>query len=109
MKSLATYVDCCQQMATYITEQSTSSTKLDMEWIDNDKPLHTKSGIDVKIDSIDMKEIPNQLHGTAYYSSGPIEGWVWDETGKCLQAKDEKGNPFRPGDEETLLKKVKES
>lgn len=89
-------------------EQSTSSTKLDMEWIDNDKPVHTKSGIDVKIDSVDMKEIPNQLHGTAYYSSGPIEGWVWDETGKCLQAKDEKGNPFRPGDEETLIKKMLE-
>lgn len=93
----------------YILEQFTSFVKLDMEWIDNDKPVHTKSGIDVKIDSVDMKEIPNQLHGTAYYSSGPIDGWVWDETGKCLQCKDEKGNPFRPGDEEMLLKKIIEN
>lgn len=97
-----------KSLTQYIYEQSTPSTKLDMEWIDNDKPVHTKSGIDVKIDSVDMKEIPNQLHGTAYYSSGPIEGWVWDETGKCLQAKDEKGNPFRPSDEETLVKKMLE-
>lgn len=104
MKSLTQYI--AEHISVY--EQSTSSIKLDMEWIDNDKPVHTKSGIDVKIDSVDMKEIPNQIHGTAYYSSGPIEGWIWDETGRCLQAKDEKGNPFRPGDEETLVKKMLE-
>ena len=95
-----------KELSQYISESIPSSMKLDMEWIDNEKPVHTKSGIDVKIDSIDMKEIPNQLHGTAFYASGPVEGWVWDETGKCLQAKDEKGNPFRPGEDETLTKKI---
>lgn len=77
-----------------------------MEWIDNDKPVILKSGIEVRINEVDLKEIPNQLHGTVYFDKGPIEGWAWDETGKCLQCKDEKGNPYRPGEEETLIKKL---
>ena len=29
--------------------------KLDMDWINNDKPVITKSGYEVKIDSVDYK------------------------------------------------------
>lgn len=41
--------------------------KLDMDWINNDKPVITKSGYEVKIDSVDYKEIPNQLHGKVFF------------------------------------------
>ena len=53
--------------------------KLDMDWINNDKPVITKSGYEVKIYSVDYKEIPNQLHGKVFFSEGPVDGWVWDE------------------------------
>ena len=46
----------------------------------------------------------NQLHGKVFFSEGPVDGWVWDETGKCITCKDRYGNGYRPGDDETLLK-----
>ena len=78
--------------------------KLDIDWINNDKPVITKSGYEVKIYSVDYKEIPNQLHGKVFFSEGPVDGWVWDETGKCITCKDRFGNGYRPGDDEMLLK-----
>ena len=82
-----------------------SSNKLDMEWINNDKPVITKGGIEAKITDVDYSEIPNRLLGTVYYSEGPQDGWVWDEDGKCITCKDKYGNGYRPGDDEILLKK----
>lgn len=84
--------------------QDKNSDSLDMDWINNDKPVITKSGIEAKIDRVDMTKVPNQLHGTVYYNEGPVSGWVWDETGKCIYCKDKYGNGYRAGDEETLLK-----
>ena len=83
-----------------------ASNKLDMDWINNDKPVILKSGIEAKIDEVDYKEIPNQVHGTVYYEKGAQDGWIWDETGKCIQCKDEYGNGYRPGDDEILSKKL---
>lgn len=87
-----------------IQSNQSNPDKLDMDWINNDKPVITKSGYEVKIDSVDYKEIPNQLHGKVFFSEGPVDGWVWDETGKCITCKDRYGNGYRPGDDETLLK-----
>ena len=84
--------------------QNKNSDSLDMDWINNDKPVITKGGYEAKIDDVDMTKIPNQLKGHVYTENGEIDGWVWDETGKCIQCKDKYGNGYRPGDEETLLK-----
>lgn len=77
---------------------------LDMDWINDDGPVITKGGYEAKIDDVDMTKIPNQLKGHVYTSDGEIDGWIWDETGKCIQCKNKFGNGYRPGDEETLLK-----
>lgn len=87
-----------------ILNEVANSDKLDMDWINNDRPVITKSGHEAKIDDVDMTHIPNQLKGKVYYETGEVDGWIWDETGKCIQCKDKYGNGYRPGEEETLLK-----
>lgn len=88
-----------------IVNEMPDPNKLDMDWINNNRAVITKLGIEAKIDDIDMTKIPNQLKGKVYYETGEVDGWIWDETGKCIQCKDKYGNGYRPGDEETLLKK----
>lgn len=88
---------------TSFLESKRDPNMIDMEWIDNDRPVITADGYEAKIDRVDMSEVPNQLIGKVYFNNGP-QDWVWDETGKCLQCKDEHGNPFKPGDKEVLLK-----
>ena len=88
-----------------IVNEMTNSNKLDMDWINNNGAVITKLGIEAKIDDVDMTKIPNQLKGKVYYKTGEVDGWIWDETGKCIQCKDKYGNGYRPSDEETLLKK----
>lgn len=90
---------------TKFLEAKVNPDTIDMEWIDNDGAVITADGYEAKIDRVDMSEVPNQLIGKVYYNNGP-QDWIWDETGKCLQCKDEHGNPFRPSEKEMLLKNL---
>lgn len=96
-----------KSLARYILEQ-TDDTLLDMDWINNDKPVITKSGLNVQIEDVDMTKIPNQLIGKVFYDGQekPVVGWIWLENGDCVQCKDKYGNGYRPGEDEILIKKL---
>lgn len=80
-----------------------SSQQIDSTWLDNEKPVKTRDGRQAIVLDIDISKVPNIIKGQVKVGDKMCD-YEWDDTGKCLRASDERGNPQRPSDKDTLVK-----
>lgn len=72
------------------------------EVIDNELPVKTKDGNQAIIVDIDRKQVPNILIGKVKYKDKLVD-YEWDDTGKCIKASDQYGNPKKVTDNDNLV------
>ena len=72
-------------------------------WLDNEKPVMTKSGLPVKVKDIDYSKVPNEVIGDVVVN-GKTQEWRWQDDGTCIQAKDAMGNNRMPDANDRLVK-----
>lgn len=75
------------------------------QWLNDEKPVMTKDGRQVIVTKVDMSKVPNIIHGQVKMKDDLFD-YEWEETGKCLKAVDNLGNPKKPDDADTLVKAV---
>lgn len=90
-----------KSLVQYIMEMR--GNKIDDNWLNSKKPVITKDGRNVLIEKIDYSEVPNIIYGKVASNDQSFD-FKWDDTGKCLEAKDKIGNPCAPDDNDTLVK-----
>lgn len=79
------------------------NNKLDDQWINDNKPVCTQDGRQAIIKSIDMKVVPNIIHGKVKMKEKLFD-FEWQNNGKCVKAVDVLGNPTRPSTSDNLVK-----
>lgn len=72
------------------------------QWINDEKPVMTKDGRQAIVLKVDMKEIPNIIHGQVKMQSKLFD-YQWNDTGKCVKAVDQMGNPKKPDESDDLV------
>lgn len=77
---------------------------IDIQWINDKKPLQTYDGRKVTLDRVDYSVVPNEIIGSIKYDNGNTGQFKWSETGKCLLAHDNLGNPYKPNNSDLLMK-----
>ena len=87
----------------YISEQK--GDIIDDQWIQDEKPVMTKNGYDVKITDVDISVYPNVITGNVYLPNNVIATYKWTDDGNCIQAADNIGNPKQPDENDALVKK----
>ena len=78
---------------------------IDDQWINDEKPVMTADGREVKILSVDLKQVPNVIIGQIT-SDGHVYNFQWEDTGKCIHAEAKLGNPVKPTDDDKLVKAI---
>ena len=73
------------------------------QWINDEKPVMTKDGRQVIITEIDMKEVPNIIHGQVKMKTKLFD-YEWLDDGTCQKALDQLGNPKKPEEADNLVK-----
>lgn len=76
---------------------------IDDKWLNDEKPVKTKSGNQVIITKIDMEQVPNIIYGKVKFGEELFE-YEWDENGICQKALDQRGNPKKPTENDNLVK-----
>lgn len=92
----------------YIFDKPLFETKgddIDQQWLNDEKPVMTVDGRQVIITSIDMKEVPNIIHGQVKMKDKLFE-YEWYDDGICAKALDQFGNPKKADDADRLVKAV---
>ena len=79
---------------------------IDQYWLDNKKPVMTKSGLRVVVKDIDYSKVPNEVIGDVETADGKTQEWRWLDNGTCVQAKDLVGNNRLPDENDQLVKAV---
>jgi hypothetical protein len=87
----------------FVNEQK--GQPIDDNWLNNEKPVQTKSGHQVIITKIDMSEVPNKIIGQVKLGEDLFE-YEWDEKGNCTKALDQRGNPKQPDENDMLVKAI---
>lgn len=88
---------------TIITEYK--SEPIDDQWINDEKPVMTKDGREVKITSVDISNVPNIIHGNVI-EDGKELAFTWEDDGTCISAQDKLGNPYKPSENDILVKAI---
>lgn len=96
MKSITDYVD----KKTILEKRGDN---IDEQWINDEKPVMTKSGKPVIITKVDISEVPNIIHGDVKLGTKTY-GYEWLEDGTCTKAIDRMGNPKQPDEDDMLVK-----
>ena len=91
-----------KDLSTFILE---TTQRINSAWLDNEKPVKTQDGRQAIVLDIDISKVPNIIKGQVKIGDKMCD-YVWDDTGTCLQASDEHGNPQKPTDKDTLVKNV---
>lgn len=73
------------------------------QWINDERPVMTADGRQVIVTKIDMKEVPNIIHGKVKMKEELFD-YQWEDNGKCIKAVDQIGNPKRPDQSDKLVK-----
>ena len=87
-------------------KQSIMETKgdpIDEQWLNDEKPVMTKDGRQVIVVEIDMKEVPNIIHGQVKMKTKLFD-YEWLDDGTCQKALDQLGNPKKPEEADNLVK-----
>jgi len=90
-------------LTTFINE--TKGDPIDDQWLNDEKPVMTYDGRQVIITSIDMKEVPNIIHGQVKIQSKLYE-YEWLDDGTCQKAVDQYGNPKQADKADKLVKAI---
>ena len=81
----------------------TKGDPIDEQWLNDEKPVMTKDGRQVIITEIDMKEVPNIIHGQVKMKNKLFD-YEWLDDGTCQKALDQLGNPKKPEEADNLVK-----
>lgn len=92
-----------KKLSEYIKEASSDEEPIDDQWINDDKPVKTRDGRQVIITDVDMTEVPNILKGQVKMQTKLFD-YEWDDTGTCIKALDQYGNPKKPDESDDLVK-----
>lgn len=77
---------------------------IDMQWLNDDKPVMTKDGRPVIVTKVDIEEVPNIIHGQVKMKDENLQEYEWNDLGICLKAIDHLGNPKKPDESDNLVK-----
>lgn len=78
---------------------------IDDQWINDEKPVMIKSGLQVIITDIDRSVVPNVIKGKVKQQNS-LYDFEWLDDGTCTKAVDNIGNPKKPDDSDSLVKAV---
>ena len=78
---------------------------IDDQWLSDERPVQTKDGRQVIVTHIDMKEVPNIIHGNVKIKDKLFE-YEWYDDGMCKKALDQMGNPKKPDEADALVKAI---
>ena len=92
-----------KRLSTYLLEMKGDT--IDDQWLNDEKPVMTKDGRQVIITSIDLKEVPNIIHGQVKIKDKLFE-YEWLDDGTCQKAVDQLGNPKKTVDADNLVKAI---
>jgi len=92
-----------KKITDYINENKGDA--IDMQWLNDEKPVQTKDGRQVIVTSVDMKEVPNIIHGQVKMKDKLFE-YEWLEDGICQKALDQFGNPKKADGADKLVKAI---
>ena len=87
-------------------KQSIMETKgdpIDDQWLNDEKPVMTQDGRQVIVTKIDLKEVPNIIHGQVKMKEKLFD-YEWMDDGTCQKALDQLGNPKKPVEADNLVK-----
>lgn len=76
---------------------------VDMQWINDEKPIKTLDGRQVIVYEIDRSQVPNILKGSVKMNDSLYE-FQWIDNGICIKATDKIGNPKKPDNSDNLVK-----
>lgn len=76
---------------------------IDDQWINDEKPVMTKDGRQVKVLSVDMTKVPNVVLGQVVVDD-KVFNYEWNDDGTCIKATDSLGNSSKPSDDDNLVK-----
>lgn len=79
--------------------------EIDDQWLNDENPVMTKDGRQVIVIKVDMKEVPNIIHGKVKMKEKLFD-YEWYEDGTCKKALDQMGNPKKPDDSDVLVKGI---
>lgn len=79
---------------------------IDMQWINDEKPVMTKDGRQAIITKVDISEVPNVIYGQVKMKDDKLQEYQWNDIGVCLKAIDNFGNPKKPDESDNLVKAV---
>jgi hypothetical protein len=92
-----------KHLVDYIFEQK--GDPIDEQWLNDEKPVMTKDGRQVIIMSIDYEQIPNIIKGQVKMQEKLFD-YEWNDTGLCIKAVDQLGNPKKCVESDNLVKAV---
>lgn len=87
----------------YIKE--TKGSPVNDYWLDNEKPVMTKGGLQAIVTEIDMSVVPNIIKGKVKIKDD-LYDFEWQEDGTCVKACDASGNPTKPEEMHNLVQAV---
>jgi len=90
-----------KHLSTYLLEMKGDA--IDDQWLNDEKPVMTKDGRQVIITNIDLKEVPNIIHGHVKMKDKLFE-YEWLDDGTCQKAVDQLGNPKKTVEADNLVK-----
>ena len=79
---------------------------IDMQWINDEKPVITKDGRQVLVTKVDISEVPNIIHGKVKMKDGKLQDYEWNDNGVCIKAIDNFGNPKMADSSDNLVKAI---
>lgn len=95
-----------KKLTEYIEKEPILETKgdpIDDQWLNDENPVMTKDGRQVIVTKIDLKEVPNIIHGQVKMKDKLFE-YEWLDDGTCQKATDNLGNPKQPHESDNLVK-----
>lgn len=92
-----------KRLSTVVQESFSKPEQIDMDWVNDEKPVQTKNGLSAIITKVDLSQIPNVIKGKVKIKDKLVE-YEWYESGKCFLAHDQYNNPKKPDDGDTLIK-----
>lgn len=90
-----------KRLTDFINE--TKGQQIDDQWINDERPVMTQDGRQVIITKIDMKEVPNIIHGKVKMDD-KLYDYEWLDNGICQKALDKFGNPKKADYADQLVK-----
>lgn len=79
---------------------------IDIQWINDEKPVMTKDGRQAIVTELDVSEVPNIIRGKVKMKDGELADYEWNDLGICIKAIDNFGNPKKADDADNLVKAI---